>query len=142
MIEVKFYEAVEDSLLKFAVIAAKYQGQWIFCRHKLRNTFEIPGGHREPGEDIQAAAKRELFEETGATDYSLIPVGVYAVEDDSTSPIPHKTFGQLFFAEVYALGPLPEFEIGEVKLFDDLPAELTYPQIQLCLFAKIKAAGL
>lgn len=54
MIVVKFFPKSEiaDSLLKFAVIAARYNGAWIFCRHKERTTWEIPGGHREPKEDI------------------------------------------------------------------------------------------
>ena len=54
--EVKFYDSVDDSLLKFAVILAKKDGQWIFCKHRDRDTFEVPGGHREPGEDIHLAA--------------------------------------------------------------------------------------
>lgn len=36
---VKFYEAVDDSLLKFAVIVAKSNGKWVFCKHKERNTY-------------------------------------------------------------------------------------------------------
>lgn len=50
MTEVKFYETAEDVLLKFAVTIARYKDKWIFCKHKQRNTYEIPGGHREAGE--------------------------------------------------------------------------------------------
>ena len=64
--EVKFYDLVDDSLLKFAVIISKSNGKWVFCKHKERNTYEIPGGHREEGETIFETAKRELVEETGA----------------------------------------------------------------------------
>ena len=67
MAEVKFYDEVDDKLLKYAVIIAKTNGKWIFCKHKERDTYEIPGGHREPGENILDAAKRELYEETGRT---------------------------------------------------------------------------
>ena len=45
---VKFYEAVDDSLLKFAVVA-KSNGKWVFCKHKERDTYECParsGGDR------------------------------------------------------------------------------------------------
>ncbi|GFI71105.1 hypothetical protein IMSAG250_00294 [Clostridiales bacterium] len=52
MTEVKFYDTVEDELLKFAVIISKSNGKWVFCKHKERNTFEFPGGHRENKEDI------------------------------------------------------------------------------------------
>lgn len=33
MLEVKFYDKVEDRLLKFAVIISKSNGQWVFCRY-------------------------------------------------------------------------------------------------------------
>jgi len=38
----------------------------VFCKHKDRDTFEFPGGHREKDEKIEETAKRELWEETGA----------------------------------------------------------------------------
>lgn len=50
--EVKFYDTVNDGLLKFAVIIAKYNGKLVFCKHRQRDTLEIPGGHREDGENI------------------------------------------------------------------------------------------
>lgn len=31
---VKFYDEVDDSLLKFAVIITKTNGKWVFCKHK------------------------------------------------------------------------------------------------------------
>ena len=66
MLKVKFYDTVDDSLLKFAVIISQSNGKWVFCKHKERDTYEAPGGHREAGEDILETAKRELQEETGA----------------------------------------------------------------------------
>ena len=45
MTEVKFYEKIEDELLKFAVIISRTQNQYVFCKHKDRDTWEIPGGH-------------------------------------------------------------------------------------------------
>ena len=53
MLEVKFYDTVDDSLLKFAVIISQSNGKWVFCKHKERDTYEAPGGHREVGEDIE-----------------------------------------------------------------------------------------
>ncbi len=79
MTEVKFYDTVEDELLKFAVIISKSNGKWVFCKHKERNTFEFPGGHRENKEDIFDTAKRELYEETGATEFTIKPICVYSV---------------------------------------------------------------
>lgn len=50
--KVRFYESVNDMLLKFAVIISKHDGKWVFCKHKERHTYEIPGGKREPNEQI------------------------------------------------------------------------------------------
>ena len=38
---VKFYETVDDSLLKFAVIVAKSNGKWVFCKHKERDGYSV-----------------------------------------------------------------------------------------------------
>ena len=74
MTEVKFYESIEDHLLKFAVIISKTQSKYIFCKHKDRDTWEVPGGHRENEENIVDTAKRELYEETGALEFDIEPV--------------------------------------------------------------------
>ena len=121
--------SAEDSLFKYAVIAARYRGQWIFCRHRERDTWEIPGGHREKGETLEQTARRELFEETGALEAVLTPVSAYLVDD----------YGMLFFAEVTKLGPLSQsFEIGEISFGTALPETLTYPDIQPALFQKVQ----
>lgn len=57
MIKVTFHDTVDDAFLKFAVILAKKDGKWIFCKHKARDTYEIPGGHREPDEPIDEATE-------------------------------------------------------------------------------------
>lgn len=43
MTEVRFYEDAADELLKFAVIFAKTQNKYVFCRHRDRDTWEVPG---------------------------------------------------------------------------------------------------
>ena len=60
MVEVRFYDTVNDALLKFAVIISQSNGKWVFCKHKERDTYEVPGGHIEAGEVIFETAKREL----------------------------------------------------------------------------------
>lgn len=79
MLEVKFYDSVADELLKFAVVVSRYDGKWVFCKHKERDTYEVPGGHREEGEAIFDTAKRELQEETGAVKFSVEPVCVLSL---------------------------------------------------------------
>ena len=126
---VRFYDSVEDSLLKFAVIIARSKGKWVFCKHKERDTYEIPGGHREAGEKIDDTAKRELYEETGAAEYSIKPVCVYSV----TAPDNfdgEETFGMLYYAEIADFEKELHSEIERVELFDAMPERLTYPEIQ------------
>lgn len=136
MIEVKFYDIVEDELLKFAVIVAKHHGQWVFCQHKERDTYEWPGGHREDGEQIVETAKRELWEETGAVDYELKRVGIYSVIQKDNSCV-KETFGMLYYADINRFSNLPNLEIEKIELFDDMPENWTYPVIQPKLSKKV-----
>lgn len=135
MIKVEFEDmtTVEDSLFRYAVIVSRYHGKWIYCKHKERGTWEIPGGRREPGEPILDTAKRELFEETGASDYDLLPICAYCVIGGI------KSYGLLCYANISSLGQLPASEIESIQLFDDEPENLTYPHIQPFLFAKVKS---
>ena len=43
MTEVKAYDTVEDSLLKFAVILAKCGEQYVLCKHRDRDTWNFLG---------------------------------------------------------------------------------------------------
>ena len=133
---VNFYETVEDSLLKFAVIVAKTNGKWVFCKHKNRDTLEIPGGHREPNEDILDTAKRELIEETGAIDFDLKPVCVYSVVEENNFN-GEETFGLLCYADIYSFGSI-DSEIEKIIITDELPTHWTYPTIQPYLLAELE----
>lgn len=138
MVKVNFYNSIEDSLLKFAVIVSRSQGKWVFCKHKERDTYECPGGHREEGEEILSTAKRELYEETGAIDYSIKQICVYSVcVNDGVIKNKVETFGMLYFAEISKFEELPDFEIESIELFGNLPNNWTYPEIQPKLLEKV-----
>ena len=129
--KVNFYETVEDKRLKFAVIISKHNGKWVFCKHKERNTYEVPGGHREPNEPILETAKRELSEETGALQFDITPICVYSVTGKNrVNQTGEETFGMLFFADIQTFERELHSEMERVFLFDTLPAECTYPLIQ------------
>lgn len=129
--EVKFYDNVEDNLLKFAVIISRSNGKWVFCRHKERDTYEVPGGHREEGESIEETARRELIEETGAIDFSIVPVCVYSVTGrNRVNETGQETFGKLFYSEIYSFAQELHSEMESVRLFQELPDQWTYPLIQ------------
>ena len=136
---VRFYDNVEDHLLKFAVIISRSQGKWVFCKHKDRDTYEIPGGHRESGERIEETAKRELQEETGAVDFDLIPVCVYSVTGrNRVNETGEETCGMLYFADIRIFEKELHSEIEKIVLLDELPVNWTYPLIQPLLIEEFQ----
>lgn len=137
MLKVTFPENVPDEKLKFAVIVARSEGKWVFCKHRQRDTYECPGGHREPGENIEQTARRELWEETGAEKFSLREIGPYVVDDEGTL-----TCGMFYFAEIESFGVLPELEIERIELMDTLPEAWSYPQIQPYLLERVRELGI
>jgi 8-oxo-dGTP diphosphatase len=56
-----------------------YKGKWVFCKHKKRDVWENPGGHIDEEETPLEAAKRELYEETGAINFDIEPLCDYYV---------------------------------------------------------------
>lgn len=119
---------------KFVVILSIYQGKLLLSRHKERTTWETQGGHIESGETPLEAARRELYEESGALEYEIHPVCDYWAGDPVTG---EGANGMVFQAEIKKLGAIPESEMAEVEEFDTLPANLTYPAITPVLFGKI-----
>ena len=120
-----------DSLkpCKYVVVCTCYDGQWLLSRHRERDTWETQGGHIEPGETPLQAAVRELYEESGVTDAQVIPVCDYCGFTDTRS-----ANGVVFLAIVNAPGTLPESEMAEVRFFDVLPDNLTYPNVSPQLY--------
>lgn len=142
MVEVKFYDSVDDHLLKFAVIIAKTGGKWVFCKHRERDTYEVPGGHREQEEDILETAIRELKEETGAVAFTIKPICAYSVRGKTriNENITDETFGMLYIADIISFEELNS-EIEEILVTDSLIDNWTYPLIQPQLIEEAKNRG-
>ncbi len=122
--------SVEDAKLRYVILGARYQDQWIFVRHRERTSWELPAGHIEPGEVPDKAAVRELYEETGVINPYLKVVSDYSVTLDGKI-----AFGRLYYTEVKEMEPLPDHEIEEIIFSSELPSNLTYPEVQTLLFS-------
>lgn len=123
---------------KYVVVLSRCGGGILLSRHKDRTTWETQGGHIEPGETPEQAARRELFEESGALDYAIVPLFDYRSEDAQTG---QGANGVVFAAEISRLGPLPRSEMAQVRRFDRLPENVTYPAITPDLFARLEEMG-
>ena len=127
-------ETVQEHKLTYVVMGARYRDQWIFVRHRERQTWEMPAGHIEPGESADQAAVRELYEEAGVVNSSLEVICDYSVTVGEKME-----YGRLYSVSVKEMEPQHEFEIQELQFSEKLPRSLTYPEVQTILFNKVKS---
>jgi 8-oxo-dGTP diphosphatase len=111
------WNEIDQDLMKFAVIIARFNGQFVIIKNRKRGGWEIPGGNREPGEAISDTARRELYEETGAIQFEIAPFGIYLWRG---------SYGMVFAAEIKEFASLPNYEIEEMKFVDSLPEGLNF----------------
>ncbi len=120
---------VDESTFFAAAIITQYNEQWVMCKHRERDTWEAPGGRREKNEMILDTAKRELYEETGAIDFSITPICAFSTNRNA----------MLYYANVETFGELPNFEIKKIDFFDELPENLTSPELYAELYKKVNS---
>lgn len=131
MLEVKLYDLgyCDESEYTRIVCVSKYRGKYVFCYNKKRKGWEIPGGHIEEGETWEDAARREMYEETGATKIAVEPICVYKIN----------SFALLCYCEILEMAKLPEdYEMSEILLADDLPENFNYPDTFKLYFDIVK----
>ena len=124
------------STYRYVVILSESDGQLLLSRHRHRRTWETQGGHIEPGESPMDAARRELYEESGATEYTLTALFDYRVVNERGDDT-----GIIYYASIRARSALPDSEMAEVRLFDRLPDAITYPAITPQLLAAVQQLG-
>ncbi len=106
--------------------------------------WSIPGGRIEPGEYPEAAARREVYEETGAQIGELHVIGYYELSSQSGGAKSNR-FVQVYVARAETLTPMPEgFEsLGVNHIPLDRLSEIYYiwdPLIEaVCRYAHSEA---
>lgn len=130
----KVYGIGELKTYKYVVVLSFVGSRMMLSRHRKRETWETQGGHVESGETPLEAARRELYEESGALRYTIEPVFDYWAGDERTG---EGATGMVFAAEIEEVGPMPQSEMAEIRLFADLPENLTYPAITPQLFERL-----
>ena len=123
---------------KYVVVLSVYNNMLMLSKHNFRTSWETQGGHIEPGETPLQAAKRELYEESGAIDFTIEPIFDYRSGDEISY-----ADGVVFLAKIKKLGVIPaDSEMRDVGFFEFLPKSLTYPKIIPVLFKRAKDMGL
>ena len=67
---------------RHVLVLLKHQNKWLCTIHKRRGV-EFPGGKVEPGETLEEAAVREVFEETGVCVKNLQWFAQYVVHGEN-----------------------------------------------------------
>ncbi|MGE8034901.1 NUDIX domain-containing protein [Lysinibacillus sp. NPDC093692] len=81
-VDLSFIRGELDIEPKHVLVLLKHENKWLCTIHKRRGV-EVPGGKQEPGETLEQAAVREVFEETGVHVKNLRWFAEYAVHDDN-----------------------------------------------------------
>jgi len=89
-VELTFRQNSFPGEAKHVLVICQNGDKWLLTNHKKRG-LEFPGGKRESGESLEEAARREVFEETGAILAELRFLAEYKVSE------PNKSFVKIVF---------------------------------------------
>lgn len=105
-------------------MVVKYNGKFVLCYHKKVNKWDCIGGRVEKGESPLSATKRELFDETGAVGFDIVPVRDYKrFLKDGT----FYNNNREYFVSVRQFSDLPDgSEMEKIDFFDEIPNDFRY----------------
>ena len=132
MLQIKFHPPgyYPDCGFSYVVIGSRYNGRWVFIRHRQRRSYEIPAGRINEHEDTDMAAGRELEEETGAKRYKIECIASYTILENNKLRA-----GRLYYALIEEMEEQwDDSEIEGVILSDHLPEISSFPYVQSVLF--------
>jgi len=108
----------------YVSMVVKYNEKFVFSYHRKSEKWDHIGGHVEKGETPLAAAKRELFEETGAIDFDIVPV--FDCETFKQDGTLHNNTRK-YFVKVREFTNLPDgSEMDKIGFFDEIPVDFRY----------------
>jgi 8-oxo-dGTP diphosphatase len=93
-VQLSFKENSFTQISEHVLVICTFYHQWLLTKHKVRG-LEFPGGKREEGETLEEAAKREVYEETGASLKTMEWIGDYKVTSENQSFVKTIYYGEV-----------------------------------------------
>lgn len=106
-------------------VVCRYENQWLLTKHPKRG-LEFPGGKIERGESPDAAAIREVYEETGGRITSLVYIGQYIVYEPKRTIIKNIYYGLVTNVETKIHYEETDGPVLVPSLPEDIVEDVTY----------------
>ena len=124
---------LHDFNIHYVSLISKHQGKWVICHHKDRDVWDCPGGRIEAGETPIQAARRELYEETGAMQADFHPLYIYEILSDKGL-----SYGIQYFCNIQEFTALPDYEMDRIDFVNELPlGSMKTPQVHSILIQDV-----
>jgi 8-oxo-dGTP diphosphatase len=121
---IKEYIAGSLDDISYVWMIVKHNEKFVLSLHRKSGKWDHVGGHVKKDEKPLSAAKRELFEETGAIDFDIFPVCDYEVLNEDGTLYNN---GRTYFVILRKFSDLPNgSEMDKIGFFDKIPEDFRY----------------